>query len=324
MGDRKNPPPATPAGRAPDPLRVRVDRALATWPEPPADGAADDARAAAITARAIDGVEAESGDDVLAPPLPAEAGEALATTRKKPGVVAWMRGRGAVVAAAAAVAAGVVALALRGRGHDDAARVVAASGGTLLVVPSTSGGAATAGAGSLDVPGVDPATLPVAAAAGATPSGAAPAARRGAAGARPGGSPAGGPPAGPAESDDLAASPDDSLRPAAAIAPGSNLAGGPGSVPRRPGAGAVQAAFGAVLPWARACLGAGDPPYRARVTFRSDGTVGEVQVGSGESGAGPADPRKSTCVRTVLGRATVPPFAEASYEAPVTVRSLGP
>jgi hypothetical protein len=52
------------------------------------------------------------------------------------------------------------------------------------------------------------------------------------------------------------------------------------------------------------------------VTFESSGTVRDVSLPGG------GDPAKETCVKAALARASVPPFAEGSYAARVTVRSL--
>jgi hypothetical protein len=54
----------------------------------------------------------------------------------------------------------------------------------------------------------------------------------------------------------------------------------------------------------------------ATVTFQSDGSVREVKV-TGADGA------KQHCVEAALSAAVVPPFAEPTFSAPVTVRSLG-
>jgi hypothetical protein len=87
--------------------------------------------------------------------------------------------------------------------------------------------------------------------------------------------------------------------------------------------GAIQGALGAALPAARACLGPGSPPYRATVTFQSDGTVREVAFPGGASGAqsGAGAPAAAmSCIRSALAGVRVPPFAEGAYSVPVTVR----
>jgi hypothetical protein len=89
----------------------------------------------------------------------------------------------------------------------------------------------------------------------------------------------------------------------------------PGSVPQKPSQGAVTGALGAVLPGARACLGPDDPVSRATVVFNSNGTVQSVSVHGGAAGK-PAE----GCIKAALGKAKVPPFAESSYSANITVR----
>ncbi|MGH7438587.1 MAG: hypothetical protein ACRENE_23105, partial [Polyangiaceae bacterium] len=106
---------------------------------------------------------------------------------------------------------------------------------------------------------------------------------------------------------------DETLRPAGGVAPGSGITGDPSSLPRRPGLGAVQAAVGAVLPAARACLQSSDPAYRVTVTFQSSGTVRDV-------GLPDMDPGEAACVRDALARASLTAFAEPTFAAPVTVR----
>jgi hypothetical protein len=89
----------------------------------------------------------------------------------------------------------------------------------------------------------------------------------------------------------------------------------PGSVPQKPSQGAVTGAIGAVLPGARACLGPDDPVSRATVTFGSTGTVQSVTV----HGAAAGKPAEG-CIKNALGKAKVPPFAESTYIANITVR----
>jgi hypothetical protein len=88
-----------------------------------------------------------------------------------------------------------------------------------------------------------------------------------------------------------------------------------GSVPLKPSLGAIQGALGAALPGARGCLGADDAVSRATVTFKSDGSVQSVAVKGGAAGT-PAE----GCIRSALMKAHVPPFAEASFASPVTIR----
>lgn len=127
-------------------------------------------------------------------------------------------------------------------------------------------------------------------------------------------------PAAPAESGSLG----DAMRQAAGTANPGNAQGAsapsgpqfaPGSVAQKPSQGAVTGALGAVLPGARGCLAPDDPVSRAQVVFGSDGTVKSVTVTGGAAGKA-----AEGCIRSALMRAKVPPFAEASYSATVTVR----
>jgi hypothetical protein len=88
------------------------------------------------------------------------------------------------------------------------------------------------------------------------------------------------------------------------------------SVPLRPSLGAVSGAIGMALPSARACVDADAPLSRAKITFRSDGSVAEVEV-SGWAAGRPAE----ACIRAALMRTRVPPFAEPTYVVPATIRS---
>ncbi len=87
------------------------------------------------------------------------------------------------------------------------------------------------------------------------------------------------------------------------------------SVPTRPSQGALTGALGAVLGDARACLGPDDPVSHAHVVFGSSGAVQSIEV-SGFAAGKPVE----ACIKAALGKARVPPFAEASYGATVTVR----
>jgi hypothetical protein len=91
-----------------------------------------------------------------------------------------------------------------------------------------------------------------------------------------------------------------------------------GSVPQKPSQGAVTGAIGAVLPAARACLKADDPVSRATITFAATGAVQGVVV-SGSAAGKPAE----ACIKGALGAAKVPPFAQPTYTASVTVRPNG-
>jgi hypothetical protein len=98
---------------------------------------------------------------------------------------------------------------------------------------------------------------------------------------------------------------DPRLRPAAEQTP----------VVQQPAVGAVQGAFGQVLPGARACVVGQAAPSRAAVTFGSDGTVSSVVV-EGPAKGTPAD----ACIQRALGRARLAPFAKPSFSATTTVR----
>jgi hypothetical protein len=89
----------------------------------------------------------------------------------------------------------------------------------------------------------------------------------------------------------------------------------PGTVPQRPSMGAVQSALGRVTPEARNCLNPDDPISRATVTFVSLGNTSSVVV-TGHAAGTPAE----ACIKAALGKAKVPPFAQDSFSAPVTIR----
>ncbi len=88
----------------------------------------------------------------------------------------------------------------------------------------------------------------------------------------------------------------------------------PGSVPEKPSQGAVTSALQRALPDARSCLNSDDPPAKANITFASAGSVTSVVV-SGAAGAA-----TESCIKKALSKASVPPFAQATYSANVTVR----
>jgi hypothetical protein len=89
----------------------------------------------------------------------------------------------------------------------------------------------------------------------------------------------------------------------------------PGSVPEKPSQGAVTSAIQRALPDARSCLNSDDPPAKANITFASAGTVSSVVI-SGAAGAA-----TESCIKKALSKASVPPFAQATYSANVTVRA---
>lgn len=88
-----------------------------------------------------------------------------------------------------------------------------------------------------------------------------------------------------------------------------------GNVPQKPSQGAVTGAVGAVLPGARGCLGPDDPISRASIVFGSNGQPQSVNVSGGAAGK-PAE----ACIKGALMKAKLPPFAEATYTANITVR----
>jgi hypothetical protein len=91
-----------------------------------------------------------------------------------------------------------------------------------------------------------------------------------------------------------------------------------GSVPQKPSQGAVTGAIGAALPAARACLQPDSPVSKAMITFGANGSVQSVTV-SGAAAGKPAE----ACIRNALSKAKVPPFAQPTYSASVTVRPNG-
>jgi hypothetical protein len=88
-----------------------------------------------------------------------------------------------------------------------------------------------------------------------------------------------------------------------------------GNVPLKPSAGAVAAGVGVVMGQARACLTSGDPVSFASITFGSSGAVSNVAV-SGSAAGKPAE----GCIKSALGRAKVPAFAQPNYVQKFTVR----
>jgi hypothetical protein len=89
----------------------------------------------------------------------------------------------------------------------------------------------------------------------------------------------------------------------------------PGSVPDKPSQGAVTSALGAVLSGARDCLNPDDPISHAHITFSSSGSVSAVSV-TGHAAGRPAE----GCIKSALLKASIPPFAEGTFGATVTIR----
>lgn len=85
--------------------------------------------------------------------------------------------------------------------------------------------------------------------------------------------------------------------------------------PDHPSLGAVQAAVGAVLGSARACVAGDDQPSHAVLMFGSNGHVRSVTV-SGPAAGTPA----AGCIRAALRNARVEPFARSSYSVGTPIR----
>ena len=103
---------------------------------------------------------------------------------------------------------------------------------------------------------------------------------------------------------------------ATAAAPAADPSGDGTNAPARPSLGAIKSAIGAVLPAAHGCLDADAPVSHADITFRSDGSVAAVAV----SGWAAGKPEEA-CIRRALSGARVPPFRQATYAVPATIRS---
>jgi hypothetical protein len=88
-----------------------------------------------------------------------------------------------------------------------------------------------------------------------------------------------------------------------------------GGAADRPSAGAAQAAVGAVLGAARACIAGRPSPSSATIVFGSSGEVSQVSVG-GEAAGTPA----ASCIESALKKARVQPFAAPTFSLAVTVR----
>jgi hypothetical protein len=88
-----------------------------------------------------------------------------------------------------------------------------------------------------------------------------------------------------------------------------------GGTPEKPALGAVQAAVGAVLGSARACVAGQDDASSATITFGSDGRVQSVAV-SGPAQGTNAEP----CIKAALSKARVQPFSRPTFAASTAVR----
>jgi hypothetical protein len=87
------------------------------------------------------------------------------------------------------------------------------------------------------------------------------------------------------------------------------------NVPEQPSQGSVQAAVGAVMGGAKACVAGADDVSRAQVTFSSAGTVSSVSVTGWAAAHG-----KSGCIQAALKGAKVGPFSRSSYVVAVPIR----
>ena len=103
---------------------------------------------------------------------------------------------------------------------------------------------------------------------------------------------------------------------ATAAAPAADLPDEGTNAPTRPSLGAIKSAIGAVLPAAHECLDDDVPVSHANITFRSDGSVAAVAI-SGWAAGKPVE----ACIRRAPPRARVPPFRQATYAVPATIRS---
>jgi hypothetical protein len=108
-------------------------------------------------------------------------------------------------------------------------------------------------------------------------------------------------PAKPEPKDDF----DEKKKPAAIVA----------EIPEKPSTGAVQAAIGAVMGGARACVAGQQEASSATVTFGSDGRVQSVSV-AGPAAGTPAE----ACIKAALSKALVQPFARPTFSVGAKVR----
>jgi len=88
-----------------------------------------------------------------------------------------------------------------------------------------------------------------------------------------------------------------------------------GGIPEKPALGAVQAAVGAVLGSARACVAGQDGTSQATIVFGSDGRVQSVAI-SGPAAGTNAEP----CIKAALTKARVQPFSRQSFAASTAIR----
>ncbi len=104
----------------------------------------------------------------------------------------------------------------------------------------------------------------------------------------------------------------------APVAPVPEPAAGGGknqNIPEQPSQGSVQAAMGAVMGGAKACVAGADDISRAQVTFSSSGAVTSVSVTGWAAAHG-----KSGCVQAALKAAKVGQFSKLSFSVGVPIR----
>ena len=87
------------------------------------------------------------------------------------------------------------------------------------------------------------------------------------------------------------------------------------NIPEQPSQGSVQAAVGAVMGGAKACVAGADDVSRANVTFSSGGSVSSVSVTGWAAAHG-----KSGCIQAAFKGAKVGPFSKSSYTVGTTIR----
>ncbi len=87
------------------------------------------------------------------------------------------------------------------------------------------------------------------------------------------------------------------------------------NIPEQPSQGSLQAAMGAVMGGAKACVAGADDISRANVNFGSSGTVSSVSVSGWAAAHG-----KTGCVQAALKGAKVGPFSKSSYSIGVPIR----
>jgi hypothetical protein len=88
-----------------------------------------------------------------------------------------------------------------------------------------------------------------------------------------------------------------------------------GSTPEKPALGAVQAAVGAVLGGARACVAGQDDASSATIVFGSDGKVQSVAVSGPAAGT-----NAEACIKAALSKARVQPFSRPTFAASTAIR----